>query len=375
MKTSETGINPILLVAGGTGGHVFPALAIAEKLREQQVSVRWIGTRKGLEARIVPQAGIDIDYIDVSGLRGKGLTRLLTAPFQLTKALWQSLRIMRQHRPVAVVGMGGFVTGPAAVAAWLLRIPVLIHEQNAIAGLTNRLLVRIASCVMEAFPYTFPAPVRAVTTGNPLRASILELAKIEQEFAPPVLSPVRILVVGGSLGAKALNEIVPQALLSLSGEINVWHQTGEAHFEATRNAYATAKFDAIVDPFITNMSAAYQWADLVICRAGALTVCELAQAGKASILIPYPHAVDDHQTANARFLTNQNAAILVPQSVLNVSELTDLVQSLINNPTRLIEMSAKARQLARPSAVDDISQLILQWALPTISNVRHKDSV
>ncbi|ALG66472.2 undecaprenyldiphospho-muramoylpentapeptide beta-N-acetylglucosaminyltransferase [Beggiatoa leptomitoformis] len=374
MDRIKTGIKPILLMAGGTGGHVFPALAIAERLRQQNIPVRWIGTAKGLEAKIIPSTGIAIDYIDVGGLRGKGLVRRLTAPFQLSKALWQSIQIMRRHQPAAVVGMGGFVTGPAAVAAWLLRIPVLIHEQNAIVGLTNRLLSRIATCVMEAFPYTFPASVHAIATGNPLRDAILQLAQTTVTTSP-ILSPVRILIVGGSLGAKALNEIVPQALLSVNSKINVWHQTGEAHFEATRDVYATATFDALVEPFITDMSAAYQWADLVICRAGALTVCELAQAGKASILVPYPHAVDDHQTANARFLSHQNAAILVAQSSLKATDLTELVQSLVSNPTRLMQMSEKAWQLAHPTATDDILQLILQHAYPSALSASHKDSV
>lgn len=347
---------PILLMAGGTGGHVFPALAIAEALRAKGITVDWLGTRRGLEARVVPATGIEIKYIEIAGLRGKGIWSLLTAPVKITRAIWQALRILRDLRPVAVVGMGGFVTGPGGVAAWLLRIPVLIHEQNSIAGLTNYWLARLAVRVMEAFPNTFPPHYRAVYTGNPVRADILALASAKPH---PPHDPLHILIVGGSLGAKALNETVPLALQQVPNPLTVWHQTGEAHVDAMQTAYQSVTFSAKVTAFIDDMAAAYAWADLVICRAGALTISELAQVGVASILIPYPHAVDDHQTRNAKFLADQGAAILLPQTQLTPEKLAQLVTQLSQSPSQLSAMSQTARNCATPQALSQITDLIL----------------
>lgn len=347
---------PILLMAGGTGGHVFPALAIAEALRAQGVPISWLGTQRGLEARIVPAAGIDLHYISISGLRGKGGIRLAMAPFTLVRAIWQSLRILRVLRPTAVVGMGGFVTGPGGIAARLLGIPLLIHEQNAMAGLTNRWLARLATEVMEAFPNTFPPSCQAHHTGNPLRAGIMALPS-----SRTLHHPLHILVVGGSLGAQALNEIVPQALQQVQGQIEVWHQTGEAHLEKMQQAYCQAPFQAKVEAFIDNMANAYQWADLVICRAGALTVSELAQAGLASILVPYPHACDDHQTKNAQFLAQKGAAQLLSQAKLSVENLTNLINEFLAHPMRLHAMSVAAQQCALPTALQNIVELCLKY--------------
>jgi len=345
---------PILMMAGGTGGHVFPALAIAEALRTQGFAVCWLGTRRGLEARVVPAAKIEIKYISISGIRGKGWLSLLVAPFKILAAILQSMRVLRVVRPVAVVGMGGFVTGPAGVAAFLLRIPLLIHEQNAIAGLTNRWLARLATRVMEAFPGTFPKNYHAVHTGNPLRA------KITAKPTPIIVhKPLRVLIVGGSLGAKVLNEMVPLALRQMPGTITVWHQTGEMGEEATQQAYDDTSLEARVEAFIEDMGVAYLWADIVICRAGAITVSELAQAGVASILVPYPHAVDDHQTSNAKFLFNSGGAILLPQTQLTVEKLASLVTELYENPTRLQTMSAAARQCAEPTALQQVVNLVL----------------
>lgn len=349
--------HPIVLMAGGTGGHVFPALAIAEVLQEQGFTVSWLGTKKGLEARVVPAANIEIKYISIAGLRGKGILSLLTAPFKITLAIWQSVRILRALRPAAVVGMGGFVTGPGGVAAWLLRIPLLIHEQNAIAGLTNRWLARLATTIMEAFPNTFEKKFQAVHTGNPLRGNIMALSPPNPR---PNHEPLRILIVGGSLGAKALNEIVPVALRQVSGQIEVWHQTGNAHIEAMHQAYDGAPFPAQVMAFIEDMAAAYAWADLVICRAGATTVTELAQAGVASLLVPFPYAVDDHQTSNGRFLSDNGAAILLPETELTVDKLAALITELRNNPTRLHSMSEAARHCATPDAGQKVVDLIIQ---------------
>ena len=346
----------ILLMAGGTGGHVFPALAIAESLKKQGIYVCWLGTQKGLEARVVPNANIDIHYISITGLRGKGLFSLFLAPFKILRAIWQAINILKSVRPNAVVGMGGFVTGPGGIAARILRIPVLIHEQNAIAGLTNRWLARIATQVMTAFPNTFPEKYHPIYTGNPLRADILALGE-KRVFTSETL---HILIFGGSLGAQALNETVPSALLKIGKNIEVWHQVGESHIEIMQNAYETATFPTKIVAFIEDMATAYAWADLVICRSGALTISELAQAGIPSILVPYPHAVDDHQTQNAKFLSEQEGAILLPQTQLTSDKLADLIQQLMSNPQRLQKMADATKHCAKPDAVTQVMTLIMQ---------------
>ncbi|WP_349645637.1 undecaprenyldiphospho-muramoylpentapeptide beta-N-acetylglucosaminyltransferase [Candidatus Parabeggiatoa sp. HSG14] len=352
-------LQPILLMAGGTGGHVFPALAIAETLRTQGITVCWLGTQRGLEARVVPATHIDIKYINIDGIRGKGKLSLLTAPFKIIFAIWQSLCVLRTLRPAVVVGMGGFVTGPGGVAAWLLRIPLLIHEQNAVSGLTNRWLARLAFIVMEAFPRTFPKNYHAVHTGNPLRANIIALSK---PIPRMVHNPLRVLIIGGSLGAKILNDTVPFALQQVIGAIEVWHQTGTTHIEAMQQAYNNAPFQAKVTAFIEDMAAAYHWADIVICRAGAITISELAQTGIASILIPYPYAVDDHQTCNAQFLANRGAAILLPQTELTVEKLATLITELLKNTMRLTAMSEAARYCAMPTALQEVVNLVVKTA-------------
>lgn len=362
----------ILLMAGGTGGHVFPALAVADELRGRGVEVSWLGTRGGLEAEVVPQAGYPIDFIDVSGLRGKRMASLVTAPFKLLQALWQSRAVMRRRQPAAVLGMGGFVTGPGGVAAWLSRRPLLIHEQNASAGLTNRLLVPLASRVMEAFPHTLRG---ALHTGNPLRGEFLDKS-LATDFGTtePHDGVLRLLVVGGSLGAVRLNEVVPEALallahgssdasglvLNTGARIDVWHQTGRRNIEQAREAYAEAGIEARVEPFIDDMAEAYRWADLVLCRAGAMTVAELAAAGTASILVPYPHAVDDHQTANARYLADGGAAVLLPQQELSAQKLVQLLQKL--DEVRLREMGMAAHKLALPEATERVAEHCLEVA-------------
>lgn len=348
----------ILLMAGGTGGHVFPALAIAQALQQKDFKICWLGTPHGLEARIVPQAGIEIHYIDIKGLRGKGVLRLLTAPFKIAIAVWQSLKVLRQLRPVAVVGMGGFVSGPGGIAAWLSRIPLLIHEQNAIAGLTNRWLARLARQVMQAFPRTFPENYRAIHTGNPLRANIMAVRDQTKQLKKDDI--LHILVVGGSLGAQALNETVPFALQQVRANIAVRHQTGRNQDIATQQRYENAAFSVTVTEFIEDMATAYAWADLVICRAGALTISELAQAGVASILIPFPHAVDDHQTHNARFLSENHAAILLPQPDLTVAKLSSLVNELATDTAKLAKMSDAARQAATPEALQQVVEIVLK---------------
>ena len=349
---------PIMLMAGGTGGHIFPAIAIADALRAKGIPVCWLGTERGLEARVVSDAGIDIKFIKINGLRGNGLLGLLAAPFKIVLAIWQSVRILRAVKPAAVVGMGGFVTGPGGVAAWLLRIPLLIHESNGIAGLTNLWLARIADKVMEGFPGTFPKKVGALTTGNPLRADIIALSQSAPEKEHELL---RVFVVGGSLGAKALNDTVPVVMREMSDKVEVLHQTGKLHFDAMQKAYEGIKTARVV-AFVDDMAAAYAWADVVICRAGAMTISEIAQAGVASILVPYPFAVDDHQTSNARFLSDNGAAILLPQDELSVEKLSGLMKEFIENKTRLAEMGAAARACAKPEALQQVTDLVVKTA-------------
>ncbi|MDT8387642.1 MAG: undecaprenyldiphospho-muramoylpentapeptide beta-N-acetylglucosaminyltransferase [Thiogranum sp.] len=342
---------PILIMAGGTGGHVFPALAVAEQLQAQGWPVVWLGTRAGLEARVVPPTGIPVHWISVSGLRGKGALRLLVAPFMLAWALLQSGRVLLRVRPAAVLGMGGFTTGPGGAMAWLLRRPLLIHEQNAVAGLTNRWLAKIADPVLEGFPGSLP---HALHTGNPVRATIAGADMNEPDLSS---RRPRLLVVGGSLGAAAFNEQVPEALavLDAARRPEVWHQTGLRHIDAARETYARAGVQVRLDAFIDDMAEAYQWADLVLCRAGALTVAELAAVGVASILVPYPYAVDDHQTVNARFLVDAGAAVLLPQAQMTPENLREHLR-LLDQPEKLREMARKARALAMPNAARQVAE-------------------
>ncbi len=355
--------NAILIMAGGTGGHIFPALAVAEELRGAGHAVVWLGTEEGLEAHVVPANGFPIAWIRVRGLRGKGVLKMLTAPFMLAWALLQAGSVLLRLRPRAVLGMGGFVTGPGGFMAWLLRRPLLIHEQNSVAGMTNRLLAPLASCVMEAFPGSLPARLKPVHTGNPVRGSIARIEPPEQRLMQPH-TRMRVLVLGGSLGAQALNETLPQALaaMSVSDRPDVRHQAGARNIDAARAAYRDADIAAEVVPFIEDMAEAYAWADLVVCRAGALTIAELTAAGVASILVPYPHAVDDHQTVNARYLVDADAAMLIPQSQLTVELLASLLQQFAGERGRLLQMSKAARHLARPQAARDVARQCLRLA-------------
>lgn len=352
----------VLIMAGGTGGHVFPALAVARCLREQGVEVTWLGTRRGLESRLVPEAEFPIDYISVTGLRGKGLAGWLLAPVRLSLALVQALGICRRRRPGAVLGLGGFVTGPGGVAAWLLRRPLVIHEQNAVAGLTNRLLARLARRVLEAFPGSFPSGIRTEETGNPVREDIAALPTPAQRFADRH-DPLRILIIGGSLGAQALNETVPAALAKLSADapIQIRHQAGQGKDVATQATYAAAGIEAEVSPFIEDMSAALGWADLVICRSGALTVSELAAAGLGAVLVPYPHAVDDHQTRNGLYLSEAGAARLLPQSDMSVEVLAGILQDVVSGGREgLLKMAEAARRMARLDATRKVAGACLE---------------
>lgn len=354
---------PILLMAGGTGGHVYPALAVALSLKSRAREVVWLGTRLGIEARVVPAAGIPVEWVSVRGLRGKGALALLVAPVRLLRATLQSLSVMRRHRPAAVLGMGGFVTGPGGLAAWLTRCPLVIHEQNAVSGLTNRLLARLARVVLQAFPGSFSPHVHAETVGNPVRREIAELPDPAARFASRA-GPLRVLVLGGSQGALALNRAVPAAIAQLRSDRRplVRHQAGPRTLGAAREAYDKAAVEVELVPFIEDMADAYGWADLVICRAGALTVAELAAAGVGAIFVPFPAAVDDHQTANAAPLVAAGAAELLQERDLTEASLADLLQSLLSSRGQLLERALKARTQAKPGALARITDVCLELA-------------
>nr|WP_267267768.1 undecaprenyldiphospho-muramoylpentapeptide beta-N-acetylglucosaminyltransferase [Alkalimarinus sediminis] len=343
-----------LIMAGGTGGHVFPALATARMLQENGFNVHWLGSENGMEVELVSDAGLPISCISISGLRGKGKLALLIAPFKLINALIQALVVIRNVKPVGILGMGGFVTGPGGLAARLAGKPLLIHEQNAVAGMTNKLLSKFATIVMEAFPGSFPSGVKTVVTGNPVRKDICELTA--EQRVQDQSSDLRVLVVGGSLGAVAINQVVPEAikLLGKGLSLDVTHQAGKKNLEATQNNYQQAGVEANVVPFIADMKAAYEWADIVICRAGALTISELCMAGVGAILVPYPHAVDDHQTKNAGFMVESGAAELMPQQQFTALALSKKLKAMIENKQIMTNMAQAARKLARPDATEKV---------------------
>jgi UDP-N-acetylglucosamine--N-acetylmuramyl-(pentapeptide) pyrophosphoryl-undecaprenol N-acetylglucosamine transferase len=354
---------PILVMAGGTGGHVYPALAVARELQAHDQDIVWLGTQRGLEARVVPAAGIDMEWISVKGLRRKGIIALLVAPLQLAWALMQAISVIWRRRPSAVLGMGGFASGPGGLAAWLTRRPLVIHEQNAVAGLTNRLLARLARVVLQAFPGSFNSKVVAETVGNPVRSDIASVATPSVRYSERD-GPLRLLVVGGSQGALALNLTVPEALSMLdeSQRPLVRHQCGERTLEEARAAYAKHAVDVDLVPFIEDMAAAYAWADLVVCRSGALTVAELCAVGLPALFVPYPGAVDDHQTANARPMADAGAAIIIDESMLSPAVLAEQLRDWLRSRAELQRKAEKARDLAKPSALTRITELCLQQA-------------
>ena len=363
MTMATASKRPVLIMAGGTGGHVFPALAVAAELSARGIAVSWLGTQRGLESRVVPAAGYPLETMRVSGIRGKGVMKIISAPFMLMVALFQALTIQLRLRPRAVLGMGGFAAGPGGVIAWLLRRPLLIHEQNSVAGMTNKWLAPLARTVMEAFPGSLPARRQAVHTGNPVRAEITRLPAPSERYAERS-GALRVLVIGGSLGARALNEVMPVAVgqLATAQQLQIRHQTGSADLASVRAAYASLDVDATADAFIDDMAAAYSWADVVICRSGALTVAELAVVGVASILVPYPHATDDHQTGNARFLADAGAAILMPQKVMSAEKLAGLLGDFSRQRNMLLEMACRAHELAMPDAARRVAEHCLRAA-------------
>ncbi|MEA3640201.1 MAG: undecaprenyldiphospho-muramoylpentapeptide beta-N-acetylglucosaminyltransferase [Lamprobacter sp.] len=353
----------IAIMAGGTGGHVFPALAVAEVLRARGADVFWLGTRAGLEARLVPEQGFEIEWLSVTGIRGKGLRTLAAAPLRFAGALGEAAGILKRRAPAAVLGMGGFASGPGGIMAWRQRRPLLIQEQNSVPGMTNQWLARVADQVFEAFPNSFPVARRAITVGNPVRTEITALPPPQARLAGRS-GAARLLVLGGSLGAQALNETLAQALAQLPQPLRpvVRHQAGERTLGLAQQAYTDAGIKAEVRAFITDMAEAYAWADLVICRSGALTVSELAAAGLAAILVPYPHAVDDHQVGNARWLSDVGAAQLLLQQEMNAARLASLLEPLLADPRQRLSMAEAARAKAQPNAAERIAQACLERA-------------
>lgn len=338
----------ILIMAGGTGGHVFPALAVADYLVEQGWQMSWLGTKNGLESRVVPAHKIDIDWLSVAGVRGKGLFSKIKAVFLLIKACGQAWRILRRRKPDVVLGMGGFVAGPGGLVAKLMGIPLVIHEQNRVPGTTNRLLARWANRVLEAFPGSFDKKINALWSGNPLRK---ELIGIPEKKARQPGDALRLLVIGGSQGAQVLNQVVPDAVAAVSG-LNVRHQTGEIMRIQVEQRYQELGVDAEVSAFIEDMAEAYRWADIAVCRAGAMTVSELAAAGIPAVLIPLPHAIDDHQNANARYLADVGAAMILPQKDLSPETLAERIKDMIEH---LAEMGKKTRACAKLDATEAVA--------------------
>jgi UDP-N-acetylglucosamine--N-acetylmuramyl-(pentapeptide) pyrophosphoryl-undecaprenol N-acetylglucosamine transferase len=355
---------PIMILAGGTGGHVFPGLAVAKLLRERAKDVVWMGTHKGLEARLVPAAGIEMEWISVAGLRGRGPLAWVAAPFRLSMAIFQAISALRRRRPVAVLGLGGFVSGPGGLAAWLTRRPLLIHEQNAVAGTTNRILSHFAGRVFSAFPESFPSPVKPELIGNPVRRSILELPLPAQRLASrsALGAPLRILILGGSQGARVLNEQVPAAiaLLPQSCAVTIWHQAGSG-IDVARAAYGEASHELQLDEFIEDMALAYGWADLVICRAGALTVSELSAAGIGAVLVPFPHAIDDHQLKNATSFASNGAGVVIPESELTPERLATDLSELLADRSTLMRLAECARAQARPQATEILADACMAY--------------
>lgn len=354
----------ILVMAGGTGGHVYPALAVADFLHERGITVVWLGTKNGFESKVVPNKGYPLVTINISGLRGNGFWRLLAAPIMLLIAVSQAIGILLKIKPGVVLGFGGFVSGPGGLAAWMLRIPLFIHEQNSVAGLTNRLLSPCANLVMEGFPGTFKTATHVSATGNPIRKEIIEVPAPAERLSERRSGSMRLLILGGSQGAKVLNKVVPETLGHLLGDldIEVWHQTGDQNFADTQARYIaiTSRKAKRVEPFIENMAEAYSWADIVLCRAGALTVAELCAVGIASILVPYPYAVDDHQTTNARYLVDEGCAVLLPESELEEKKLATLLGDFYKAKGKLLDMAQAARRIAKPMATREVAELCME---------------
>jgi len=353
-----------MIMAGGTGGHVFPGLAVAEALRARNGRVVWLGTQRGLEARVVPGHGIHVEWISIAGVRGRGFAAWASAPFRIVSAILQAFAALRRTRPAAVLGMGGFVAGPGGVAAWLARKPLLLHEQNAVAGTTNRLLAPLAARIFASYPDTFPPSERVEVIGNPVRRSIVATDEPRERLDARRTQRRRVLIVGGSQGARVLNRTVPAALARLPEALRpeVWHQAGRATVEEARASYAAAGVDARIDAFIDDMPSAYRWADLVVARAGGSTLAELAIVGVGAILVPLANAIDDHQTANARHFTAGGGGIAIPESELDAATLARALTQALSDVDKLIALAEAARAQARADAADRLATACLEAA-------------
>ncbi len=365
LTTNNEQAPTLLVMAGGTGGHIFPGIAVAEQLQEMGWNIHWLGTEKRMEAQLVPQHGFAISFINIAGLRNKDWKTWLKTPFKLMQSVLQSIEVIRKVKPDVVLGMGGYASAPGGLAAWLLRKPLVLHEQNAVAGLSNRFLARIATCVLSAFPGAFKSAIKHRVIGNPLRRDIITT---EAKHSENPASSKKVLVVGGSLGAQILNETVPKAMNQIKVQnISVWHQTGAGNQQKVSQSYqdyGLASENIKVTEFIDNMAEAYQWADVVICRAGALTVSELAMVAKPAIFIPLPHAVDDHQTKNAMYLVARDAAKLIAQKDFSGTSLAQMLNSLFISDSVLQKMSKAAHDAAHSDATMQLVKTI-QALLPT----------
>ena len=358
---SAGALNPVMVMAGGTGGHIFPALAVAKVLRARGVPVVWLGADGAMETRLVPQHGIELDTLAITGLRGKGKLAMIGAPVRILRAIRAAGFVLRRRAPRAVVSFGGFAAGPGGVAARLMRKPLLVHEQNRAAGFTNRMLAKCAQRVMTGFPGAFPGI--EVLVGNPVREEIAAVAPPAQRFAGRE-GTMRLLVLGGSQGARALNLALPKAVAALQDlQIEVRHQCGEKMRDEAVNAYAQAGVEASVESFIADMAAAYAWADLVVCRAGASTLAELCAVGIGSVLVPFPAAVDDHQTKNAQYLVEADAALLLKQDEELATHLQQALAALAADAPRRLSMANAARTLAKPDAAERIADIILEESI------------
>lgn len=357
------GERPVMILAGGTGGHIFPALAVAKVLRERGVPVTWMGADGAMETRLVPQHGIALDTLAITGLRGKSKLALLSAPWRLLRAVRAAGLIIGDRQPRAVIAFGGFASGPGGLAARLHGLPLLVHEQNRAPGLTNRILSRFSRRLLTGFPGSFAQREEAV--GNPVRTEIAAIAPPQQRFATRAAGTLRLLVIGGSQGARALNRGVPQALAALAGEqqVEVRHQSGEKLHDEALQAYATAGVQAQITPFIADMAEAFAWADLVVCRSGASTLAELCAVGVGSVLVPFAAAVDDHQTRNADYLVERGAAVLIKQDDALALNLQGVLRDLFNHPDRRMQMAQAARALAKVDAAERIADIILEEAV------------
>ncbi len=349
-------------MAGGTGGHIFPGLAVAEFLRGQQIPVYWLGAAGGMECQRVPAAGFTIDVVNISGLRGKGVGRWLGLPMKLLKAVRQAFGHIGRNQPACALSFGGYAAGPGGIAARLRGVPLLVHEQNRIPGLTNKVLARMAKRVFQAFPATWPDNMKAVTCGNPVRGEVVEIMDPAERLAQRS-GMARILVTGGSQGALALNKVLPAAIAAMNKEARpeIRHQAGRGRAAETAEAYAAAGIGAKVDEFIEDMAEAYSWADLVVCRAGALTISELAAAGIGAVLVPFPHAVDDHQTRNAEFLVEAGGAKLLPEPDCSAENLATILTRLLSDREGLQKMAMASRSVAVPDAAQRVSQACMEY--------------